>query len=372
MTLRMRRIFPLIWDKRKDGPAEGRNHTGRTARHCAPRGILRRPGRSVCLLLWAILLVTAAFSLGGCGDETKVVLTTGMKENEVFRIADASCTLPEAMIYLTNLQNQYEEVYGAQIWEVEGSRESLEDGIKQQVLGELAQVKSMVLLAEQKGIGLDETEEQRVQAAAAEYFDSLNGTERTLLGADSALIGQMYREYALAEKVYRQIVEDVNPEISDDEARTITVQMIRISEKGAAEEVRQQAEEGADFEALAQENSEDSVITSSFGKGEKEAALEKAAFNLGKDEISGVVAGEDGYYIIKCINTFDEAQTQLNKEKIADERRNEAFSREYDTFVDSLVRQLNEELWDPVTLIHDEAVTTTGFFDVYERYFEAH
>ena len=41
----------------------------------------------------------------------------------------------------------------------------------------------------------------------------------------------MYGEYALAAKVYRQIVENVNPEISDDEARTITVEAIRVSDR---------------------------------------------------------------------------------------------------------------------------------------------
>ena len=44
------------------------------------------------------------------------------------------------------------------------------------------------------------------------------------------LITKMYEEYALAEKVYQTIVENVNPEVSDDEARTITVDMIRVSD----------------------------------------------------------------------------------------------------------------------------------------------
>ena len=38
----------------------------------------------------------------------------------------------------------------------------------------------------------------------------------------------MYEEYALAQKVYQQIIHDINPEISDDEARTIVVQHILI------------------------------------------------------------------------------------------------------------------------------------------------
>ena len=38
----------------------------------------------------------------------------------------------------------------------------------------------------------------------------------------------MYEEYALAGKVYEYLIADINPEISDDEARTITVQDILI------------------------------------------------------------------------------------------------------------------------------------------------
>lgn len=38
----------------------------------------------------------------------------------------------------------------------------------------------------------------------------------------------MYEEYSLAQKVYEYLIADINPEISDDEARTITVQHILV------------------------------------------------------------------------------------------------------------------------------------------------
>lgn len=58
--------------------------------------------------------------LTGCGrfdiSNTKVVLTTGFDKDEIFRIETISCTVPEVMVYLTNAQNQYESVYGSEIW----------------------------------------------------------------------------------------------------------------------------------------------------------------------------------------------------------------------------------------------------------------
>ncbi len=334
----------------------------------------RKTGRKQKLAGMAAWVCAAAMllsALAGCSDGTKVVLTAGLKKNEVFRIEGASCTLPEAMVYLTNLQNQYEAVYGSGIWEAKEDGKSLEQEAKQQVLTELAQIKVMNLLAEEKEVELDEKEQERAAAAAKEYFSSLNETEVSSLNVTEELLAEMYGEYALAAKVYRQIVENVNPEISDDEARTITVEAIRVSDRTKAQELCGKAkEEGMDFEALAQASSEDPYVTMSFGKGEVSPALEEAAFELGKDEISGVVEDGGSFYVLKCISTFDEAQTQANKEKILQQRRSEAFDSEYKTFESTLVRRLNEELWNSVTLIRDENVTTSSFFEVYNTYFQ--
>ena len=45
------------------------------------------------------------------------------------------------------------------------------------------------------------------------------------------------------------------------------------------------------------------------------------------------------------------------------------FGQEYDAFVDSLPRNLNEPLWESVALIRDEEVDTDSFFTVYQEYF---
>ena len=62
--------------------------------------------------------------------------------------------------------------------------------------------------------------------------------------------------------------------------------------------------------------------------------IEEAAFNLGTDEISGIVETEHGYHIIKCISTFDRDETDRNKIKIVEQRRKEVFNEEYSGFVD--------------------------------------
>lgn len=342
----------------------------------------------------ACLLAAVWLLLGGCGGtggkDMTVVLTTGFRKDEIFRIDSVSCSLPEIMVYLTNTQNQYESVYGQRIWETNLNGTTLEQNVKDTVLARMAQVKSMTLLAEENGIELSEEEKELAGQAAEEYFTSLNEKEAALMGADQNVIRMLYEEYALAQKVYEQIIRDINPEISDDEARIITVQHIlfktytldgtgrkveytdnaKASVYEKASGVLALANDGQhDFETLITQYSEDPKAVYSFGKGEMDPDFENAAFNLGNNEISGIVESGFGYHIIKCLNTFDREETDRNKLKIVEQRRQEVFGQEYDVFVESLARVLNEKLWDSVTFIHDPEVTTSDFFDIYNKYF---
>ena len=346
--------------------------------------------RLLALAFAAALGLAGVTSCGGGGNGTRVVFTTGFDKDEVFRIGSASCSASEVMVYLTNTQNQYESVYGMEVWNVALDGLTLEENVKETVLAKIAQIKTMYLLAQSKDVTLDKQEQEQVRLASEEYFRSLNDREKELMGVDLKTIQQLYTEYAMADQVYRYIIQDVNPEISDDEARIITVQHILIrtyttSDGGEkvpftdnlkqavyekAMEIRELAVNGEnDFVDLASRYSEDSTITYSFGKGEMDPEFEKAAFELETGEISQVVESESGYHIIKCISTFDREQTDISKQEIVEERRREVFGQEYDEFVDTLVRNLNTKLWEEITLIHDSEVTTSEFFEIYAKYF---
>ena len=335
-----------------------------------------------------LCLTAAVVCITACG--ARVVFTRGLGKEEVFRIGDAVCTVPEMMVYLTNIRNQYESVYGPQVWDISRGGIALEDNVRETVLARMAQIKTMYLLAVSRGITLEDREKRQIEKAAAEYFGSLSDEEKELMGVDQDVIRQLYTEYGMADKVYRNIIKDVNPEISDDEARTVTVQQIFLrtcilddqgnktacsgEEKEAlyekAREIRRMAVDGEhEFADLASRYSEESDTTFSFGKGEREASFEKAAFALETGEVSQVIETEEGYYIIKCLSTFDKAQTDLNKLMILEERRREVFGEEYDAFVETLARQLNRELWETMTLPKGEGVATADFFDIYRKYF---
>ena len=347
-------------------------------------------------LLIGILILTAVVIAGIAGlrlrnkTGTRVVFTRGFSKDEIFRIEGESCSLSEIMVYLTTAQNQYEDVYGKEIWNVSLDGVTLEQNVKETVLARIAQVKTMYLLAQDRGVTLDEQETALVKTAAKEYYQSLNQTEIKEMNLSESTVEKLYAEYALSQKIYQNLIDGINPEISDDEARTVTVQHILLrtsaldgagnqvelstdAKRSAYEkicEIRELAMTGQnDFADLAAKYSEDTNITYSFGKGELDQVFEEAAFKLQTDEISPVIETNSGYHIIKCLNTFNREETDANKLKIVEQRRKETFGQEYDAFVDTLARNLNQSLWDKVEFIHDDAVQTHNFFEVYEKYF---
>lgn len=318
----------------------------------------------------------------------KVVLTTGFGSDEIFKLEDQVCTLPEFMVYLTNIQNQYESVYGTQIWDTNIDGVSLEDNVKDMALAKMAQVKAINQLAANKNITLDGEELEKVEVATDAYYNSLNQNEIAAMNVDRDVILKMYTEYAISEKLYSEMIKGINPEISDDEARRITVEHILIKtytldENGKkekftdsaneqaynkAKEALDRAKNGEDFQKLADEYSDDTTITYSFGKSEMDAVFENAAFNLGNGEISDIVETEYGYHIIKCISTFNKEETDSNKTQIVEKRRNETFTEEYNEFVVTLTKSLNTELWNSVTFSSDQMVRTSNFFEIFDEY----
>ncbi len=346
--------------------------------NCLFKKILRKLNVTALVFFLAIMPLTAC-------EEAEIVLTTEFEEGELMRINTLSCYMPEMMLYLINQQNEYEAVYGSEIWEKTLAGEKLSDSIKDLVLAKIAQVKVMNLMAVDYGIELTPEENEAIKESAEKYYKSLTKREIAYTGATVETVATIYKEYVTALKVYDYIIRDINPEISDDEARTIMVEQILIktyaldgngkrveySDRAKdeayrlASEIREKAvneEEPVDFEVLAAEYNEGDAITYSFGRGEMAEAFEEAAFNLDNGEISEIVETEYGYHIIKCVSTFDIEQTQANKVAILKERKDKVFEETYNGYLPGLKKNLNKSLYESIEVISDEGLRTSDMF----------
>lgn len=342
-------------------------------------------------LLWLpVILLLEVFLLTGCDkNKTKIVFTTGFDEDVVFKIEDISCTKPEIMIYLVNTENIYDEVFGEKIWKVPYENGDVESRYKETILARISQIKAMNLYAKEIGVSLNEEEKKNIDLAANKYFSSLSNEEKQLFNADEELLSNMYSEFAIANKVYEEVTKGVNPEISDDEARTVTIRSIliktyTIDENGNKIQYSKQMKEdamkrayeilgrikaGEEFEILEADYNEDEKSSYSFSRGVMPKVIEDVAFNIDEGEVSDVIESEYGYHIIKVISNFDEEQTDINKQAIVEKRKEEAFVETYDNYIETLTSSINMDLWNSISYERIEGVNTTSFFDVYDEYF---
>ncbi len=337
---------------------------------------------AICALLAISLLI-------GCG-RAQVVLTVGFKQDEVFIVGSESCNLSELMIYITNIQKTYENVFGEEIRNVTSDGVTFEESIKNTALAQLAQIKTMYLMALDRGLTLDSSTQNAVREAALEYYSSLSEAEIEELGVTEELIENMYYEMAMAQVAYDEIIGDISPEISDDEARFVKVRIIymRTAYKNGdslipytdddydrvyktLQDVREGVLNGSlDFETEAMRYNEAGESVISFGKGTMDIAVEEEAFSLAGGEVSDIVGTADGLYLMQCILPLDRTQTDENKILITRRLRDEAFESVYDDFVGSRIRNLNSELWKTVTLNYDPEITTCSFFEIYDKYLD--
>ncbi len=341
-----------------------------------------RFSRRVSLL--PALLLAIMLGVTGCG---RVVFVTGLDLDELFTVGDQKGSCRELRVYLLTMENQYKETYGEDVFTRAGN-ETLEESLKENALERLVKVKALNQMAARQDVALEETEISSAAQKAGQYMDSLTEADRSYLKITGSDAQNMFREYTLAAKMAEQMTAGVSREVSDDEARTVTVQSILIKTyttgadgsrqefsdqekaqaKARAEAIRQEIQDGMDnllgitFAEYIAKYNEDSTSTCTLSGTASDTAFAQAAFNQPVGTISDVVETADGYRIIKPIATSDEAQLESSKEAILEARLQDAYEAAYDENAEQLDCQLTESRWSQVKLCEDLEAVSDNFF----------
>ena len=339
--------------------------------------------KMVAMCLVTLMCLT---TVTGCGTNTRIVITTGLSGSQIFKIGSSVCTRSEIMIYLTTFYRQFAGAYGTEMWNYDFGGTSLENHVKDIVLTKMVQIKVMNMMAADRKISLSEEEEKMAVAAADQYYQALTETLKKEEKITKEVVLKVYREYMLAVKVYRSITQSAEIEISDDEARTVTAQVIyfknwkiknnekvpmseeeRKKVENTARKVLSQIREGGDFEGLALQYSDTKQVKNSYARGSVEPAFEELLFSLNTGETSDVVTLEDGYYIVKCISTMDYEATQQNKLMLAEKKKEEAFEQAYKEVAVDAPEQFQKKQWERLTLKEEIHYTDADFFEIYHN-----
>ena len=307
-------------------------------------------------------------SLMGCGiGNTEVVWTSHLNGSTVFKIGDESCKLSDAKVFLINYRNIYGKTFGIKAWKQSYNGQTMEEYVKQTTVSQLAKMKTMVLLAKEKNFKLSEKEEEAVVEAAKKYYDSLTWEDKEYLGATKSSVEDLYREMALATKLYTNLTGGINEEVSDDDARVMQVEQIVLTDEDKAKSVEKKIEAGNDFSNLASIYNTASNTKVTLYKQKMGENTRKALTSLDDGEVSKCIEEDGKYYFYKVITKIDRQLTEENKEVIVKERATKAFDEVYSNFKAKLSSTYNHDMWDEFSIEEDNKATTSNFFEVFDE-----
>ena len=248
----------------------------------------------VSTILIASLLMTGCKSYG-------VRLTTGLKDTELFKLNGKVFSVSEAKVYFSTEMNLYEDTFGEDIWENQIGEHSFESYLKQDVKDKCGKILALNIYADKNDIRLSQEEREKAKRAAAAYYQALDEDDKKYLELTEEDICIIYEKYLLSNKVYSAIVDNVDVEISDAEAKVIKVESIYKKDLSQIQTLMEQINAGGDFKTIAAENTEADQVEYQFGRGDMVTEFEDAAFALSNGQVIAIVQTEEGYYIIKCL-----------------------------------------------------------------------
>ena len=139
-----------------------------------------------------------------------------------------------------------------------------------------------------------------------------------------------------------------------------------LSDKDQADEALKKVQmEGTDFMTVAKGVSEDQEIEKKISRGLRPEAYEKAAYALATGETSDVIEADGKYYILRCVNDYDEAATKARKEEMVREKRNEVFYETYSEYAAKVHLAKDDSLWKNLSITDGER-TSADFFEIFE------
>jgi len=202
--------------------------------------------------------------------------------------------------------------------------ETLTEEGKKRILEQLIKERLFYLAAQEEGIKLSSDEEEQM-ARLKKYF------------LIRKYISQKIKENPVSEEQMRDYYERNKEKFVIPEKRKIS--HIVVSDKEKAETLWKKLKEGAEFALMAKENNIDGSKKTGgdlgwISKGHMVKEFEDVAFNLKKNEMSGVVKTKFGYHIIR-----------LEDVKLAEQKSFEDVKEDIRKKIEEeMIRQLEENL----------------------------
>lgn len=305
--------------------------------------------KRIAALILAVLMVAATFV--GCGkvDASKYGTT------EVIKIGGQSVYLDELNYYVRT--NQYEDekddiLKNSNVtkWDQEINYYNiiiytLKEDLLFESVAELRQVYVLCEQAAKKNITLTADEQAKVEAAAKAF---LAGDEKLVsyVNLTEARLVEILTRNALANKMYQDVIKDVDTDVTKEEALKYDVSYIYITKdklskittlgkdetpETVAKKIVERVNGGEKLEDVLKDYKDgltSSAVTMSDGENEKTYGKTAEKLKVGE---AGYNEGstEGTYYLVVRDSDYNEKETETNKETIANKRLADEFKKVY-------------------------------------------
>lgn len=271
-------------------------------------------------------------------------------ESVLMTVGDMPITYEEVLFYIFQLKGQYEPSLGEEVWNyeyLEGKK--FGDYAKEEIIRHLTELNVINQQARSQGIDLSEDEIEEIKDLVVEYMENVDVELAEKYGITSDLVEKVYGDNLLANKMFDITTGEIDTSIPDEEARQVTIDYLVVLTKGTtkdgvvvdfseeekkealarAKQLRKEAKSAENFYLFAEANSDVQTVRVTYGEDNKPKGFGEKGFEMETGKLSGVITGEDGYYIIYSKSHFDEEATMQKKEDIISERQSEVFEKAY-------------------------------------------
>ncbi len=348
------------------------------------------------------LSIAAAFSaatasLAGCAGDGKI-----NSEETAIVVNDEEIPLGEANFILRHQQSQtyyYMQMMGmasSSLWSGESEDgKTYGDSLKESVYDDIVQT----VLARQKakdeyGITLTDEEQTSIDEAAQSFMDANPNAEEEI-GITLDQLKDVLSMYTYLNDVTPYIIQNVDTEVSDDEAAQCKIIYARIKKNSdettddstseasstsssseddtktneqlyaEAEQVLAKFQEAGDIDGDAANELADSVdedfyaMSYSYGSDDTSfsSSVKEAAATLSDGQVYDKVIDDDSYYyVVKMVSSFDREATDQKKESIVSERKTTAINDTLSSWQEEATAEA-KSCWNKLT-VNDKDVYT--------------
>ncbi len=265
---------------------------------------------------------------------------------------------------------QFSGMFGTGFWSQDlfGEGTDTETSVKKNVVENIEILYLLEAHMEDYKVEITEEEQAKIKEAAEKFMADNSEKAIKQMGASQEYVEEMLRLNTIQNKMRKAMNEEVDTKVSDEEAAQKTISYVKVGntsttdEEGKSKEYTEEEKEALKkevetFAASAKEDMKAAAETAgytvsevSYGKDEEslDAALIEAADKLKEGELSGVITGEDAFYVVRMDSTFDEEETERRKDEIVTERKNDHYTEVCDKYKEGVKFELNDKEWAKV------------------------